>query len=51
MDDLFAGMFDFNGDGVTDCGEIALGLSIFDEMFNEDDDSDEDCFSENSFKA
>lgn len=44
-DDIFGGMFDFNGDGQTDAAEEALGFMILDEMSrdnieNEDDEED-----------
>ena len=32
LDDLFGGIFDFNGDGHTDFGEEMLGLAIIDDM-------------------
>ena len=32
MDEIFGGMFDFNGDGVTDNMELALGFQILSEM-------------------
>ena len=32
FDDLFGGMFDFNGDGHTDLAEEMLGLAIIDDM-------------------
>ena len=41
-DDIFGGMFDFNGDGQTDAAEEALGFMILDEMSREDEDTDED---------
>ena len=42
MDD-FGGLFDFNGDGVTDAAEFGLGLEIIDggeESGDSDDDFD-----------
>ncbi|MBO4915083.1 MAG: hypothetical protein J5449_07740 [Oscillospiraceae bacterium] len=36
---LFGSLFDFNGDGVTDAAEMALGMMILDEL---DEESDED---------
>ena len=32
FDDLFGGLFDFNGDGHTDFGEEMLGLAIIDDI-------------------
>ena len=32
FDDLFGGLFDFNGDGQTDFAEEMLGLAIIDDM-------------------
>ena len=43
MDDLFGGMFDFNGDGATDPIEAGLGSMILDEILSDEDtDADED---------
>ena len=44
FDDIFGGMFDFNGDGHTDFMEEAIGFAILDEMTKEDklDDYDSD---------
>ena len=41
FDDLFGGLFDFNGDGDTDPAEMILGLHILDELQNEDEEDDE----------
>ena len=46
MDDLFGGMFDFNGDGTTDPIEAGLGYMILDDILSEDDDTDADDDSE-----
>ena len=48
-DDIFGGMFDFNGDGHTDMAEELTGLMIFNELEKEDskDDFDSD-FDDNS---
>ena len=35
FDDLFGGMFDFNGDGHTDFAEEAVGFVIMDETMND----------------
>ena len=36
-DDFFGGLFDINGDGVTDEEERALGFFILNEMSRDDD--------------
>ena len=41
FDDLFGGMFDFNGDGHTDFAEEAVGYDIMEDMMSEEDGSDE----------
>lgn len=45
FDDLFGGLFDFNGDGDTDFGEEMLGLAIMDDIIegeSEEVDPDDD---------
>ena len=42
FDDMFGGLFDFDGDGETDMLEGMIGLHILDEMDKEDDDEEED---------
>ena len=42
FDDIFGGMFDFDGDGHTDFLEEATGFAILNEMTEEDDESDND---------
>ena len=37
FDELFGGMFDFNGDGHTDFLEEATGFAILDEMTKEEE--------------
>ena len=37
MDELFGGIFDFNGDGSTDCIELALGFQIMSEAEEEEE--------------
>lgn len=37
-DELFGGMFDFNGDGETDYIEETLGMAIIDELSSKEDD-------------
>ena len=39
--DLFGGLFDFNGDGKTDLGEEFLAFKMFEEV-TKDDEEDED---------
>jgi hypothetical protein len=38
MDELFAGMFDFNSDGATDNIELALAFQIISEYGSEDEE-------------
>lgn len=38
FDDIFGGMFDFDGDGHTDFIEEAIGFAILDEMSKEESD-------------
>ena len=38
FDDIFGGMFDFDGDGHTDFLEEATGFAILDEMSKEESD-------------
>ena len=40
--DLFGGLFDFNGDGKTDIGEEFLAYKIFEECTKEDKDTERD---------
>ena len=40
-DDLFGGLFDFDGDGDTDLAEMILGLHILDELQKEEEKEDE----------
>lgn len=35
LDNIFGGIFDFNGDGHTDPSEMAMGLMMLDEMDKE----------------
>ena len=41
FDDIFGGMFDFNGDGHTDFAEEALGFAIMEDMMSEDEGDDD----------
>ena len=41
FDDIFGGMFDFNGDGHTDFAEEALGFAIMEDMMSEDESDDD----------
>ena len=42
FDDIFGGLFDFNGDGETDPIEFALGMAILDECDNNGEGPDDD---------
>lgn len=42
FDDIFGGMFDFNGDGHTDFLEEATGLAFLNKMMEEDNESKND---------
>ena len=44
FDDLFGGMFDFNGDGNTDFAEEMIGYAIIDDMMKDEDSSDDSDF-------
>lgn len=44
FDDIFGGMFDFNGDGHTDFAEEAVGFAIMEDMMNYEDSSDDSDF-------
>lgn len=44
FDELFGGMFDFNGDGHTDFAEEAVGFAIMEDMTNDKDGSDDSDF-------
>ena len=41
FDDIFGGMYDFNGDGNTDFAEEAVGFAIMEDMMSEDDREDD----------
>ena len=41
FDDIFGGMFDFNGDGHTDVAEEAVGVAIMEDMMSEEDSKDD----------
>ena len=41
FDDLFGGMFDFNGDGHTDFAEETVGFAIMEDMVDENDREDD----------
>ena len=44
-DDVFGGLFDFNGDGQTDAAEEAIGFMILDEMsrdYDEEENGEDD---------
>ena len=40
FDDIFGGMFDFNGDGHTEFAEEAVGFAVMEEMMSEEDGED-----------
>ena len=42
FDDLFGGLFDFNGDGETDMIESMMGLHILDEMTKEENEEEDE---------
>lgn len=42
FDDLFGGMFDFNGDGHTDFLEEATGFAVINKMMEEENESGND---------
>ena len=44
FDDVFGGMFDFNGDGHTNFAEEAVGFAIMEDMMNDEDDLDDSDF-------
>lgn len=44
FDDLFGGLFDFDGDGTTDIAEEAVGYAILEDMMEGEEYSDEDDF-------
>lgn len=49
MKDLWGGMFDFNGDGVTDIGEEYLAYKIYEAVTKDSEDcadEDEDLWPE-----
>ncbi len=50
FDDIFGGIFDFNGDGHTDFAEEAVGFAIMDDMMSEDEsDNDSDTDSDDEW--
>ena len=42
MEDLWNGMFDFNGDGITDIGEEYLAYRIFEAVTEESEEEGEE---------
>ena len=42
FDDLFGGLFDFDGDGTTDIGEEAVGYANLEHMMEDEESSDDD---------
>ena len=52
FDDMFGGLFDFNGDGETDLMESMIGYHIMEEMDDrvfKDVDDDEDDYDEDDY--
>lgn len=49
FDDIFGGMFDFNGDGHTDFLEEATGFAIMEEMMNDDSENELDFDNDDTF--
>ena len=50
FDDIFGGIFDFNGDGHTDFAEEAVCFAIMDDMMSEDEsDNDSDTDSDDEW--
>lgn len=49
FDDIFGGMFDFNGDGHTDFMEKATGFAVMEEIMNDDADNESDFDDKDSF--
>lgn len=37
FDDVFGGMFDFNGDSHTDFAEEAIGFAVMEDMMSDED--------------
>lgn len=46
MDDLFGGLFDFDGNGETDAVEAALGFQMMDELLDDEDNDPGDGFDD-----
>lgn len=42
FDDVFGGLFDFNGDGETDFAEEMLGFAMLDELADGESDESDD---------
>lgn len=49
FDDIFGGMFDFNGDGHTDFLEEATGFAIMNELTKEEEPDDFDADFDDDF--
>lgn len=49
FDDIFGGMFDFDGDGHTDFLEEATGFAVMEEMTNDDSESEPDFDNDDTF--
>ena len=44
FDDVFGGMFDFNGDSHTDFAEEAIGFAVMEDMMSDEDSPEESEF-------
>lgn len=50
FDDFLGGMFDINGDGKMDSGEMFMAYKMFEEVTKDEEDSeDEDFFEDDDF--
>ena len=49
FDDIFDGMFDFDGDGHTDFMEEATGFAVMEEMMNDDSENETDYDNDDTF--
>lgn len=49
FDDIFGGMFDFNGDGHTDFMEETTGFAVIEEMMNDDSENELEFDNDDTF--
>ncbi len=49
FDDIFGGMFDFDGDGHTDFMEEATGFAVMEEMTNGNSENETDFDNDDTF--